>query len=68
MSFITLKKSLVTLSISLITVLSLAGCSSSPSRDVAQDKEHQDAVSKIRDNEYAPHKFHDKRFERNNQY
>ena len=54
--------------LTLITVLSLAGCSSTPSRDVAQEKEHQDGVSKIQDNEYPPHKFHETRFERNSQY
>lgn len=68
MSLQGMKKSVITLSLSLITVLSLAGCSSSPSRGLADEKEHQDGISKIQDNEYAPHKFHDKRFERNNQY
>lgn len=52
--------------LTLFTVLTLAGCSSNPSREVAQ--EHRSDVSKIQDTEYAPHKFHGKRFERNSQY
>lgn len=68
MNLLMLRKSVFTLSLAVITVLSLAGCSSSANREVAQEKEHQSGISKIQDNEYAPHKFHDKKFERNNQY
>ena len=67
-----LKKSLTTLSVCLITALTLASCSSTNSREIAQEKANDNSfksdVSKIEDGNQAPHKFHGKRFERYNEY
>ncbi len=59
------KKGLLNLSLCVFTVALLAGCSSNPSRTVAE--EHKSDVAKIQDGEQAPHKFHSKRFEHYNE-
>lgn len=67
-----LKKSLTNLSVCLIAALTLASCSSTNSREIAQEKANDDVykndVSKIEEGNQAPHKFHSKRFEKYNEY
>lgn len=65
-------KSLAHLSVCLIAALTLASCSSTNSREIAQEKATDDVykndVKKIEDGNQAPHKFHSKRFEPYNEY
>lgn len=67
-----IKKSLTNLSVGLITVLILASCSSTNTREIAQatekDKVNNSDVSRIEDGDQAPHKFHSKRFEKYQEY
>jgi hypothetical protein len=67
-----IKKSLTNLSVSLITAVLVASCSSTNTREIAQAKENDHSqrsdVSKIEDGNQAPHKFHSKRFERYQEY
>ncbi len=59
------KKGLLNLSLCVFTVALLASCSSSPSRQIAEEQKSD--VAKIQDGEKAPHKFHSKRFENYNE-
>lgn len=59
------KKGLLNLSLCVLTVALLTGCSSSPSRAIAEEQKSD--VAKIHDGEQAPHKFHSKRFEHYNE-
>lgn len=67
-----LKKRLAHLSVCLIAALTLASCSSTNSREIAQEKANDDIyksdVKKIQEGNQAPHKFHGKRFEKYNEY
>lgn len=68
-----IKKCITSFSLCLITVLTLASCSSVNSRDVASDAQshldQKDDISKIQDGTYPPSKIHSKRNEYyNSQY
>lgn len=64
-------KSLTNLSVCLIAALTLASCSSTNTREIAEakafDETHKNDVTKIEDGNRAPHKFHSKRFEQYNE-
>ena len=61
----TLKRGLLSLSLCLITALSLVSCATQDSQR-SPAEERQDGITK--DGSTAPHEFHGRRFERNNQY
>jgi hypothetical protein len=67
MNSISMKKKLISLSLSLITVMVLTtGCASSAGSDRSVAQEQKNDVVKISDGTQGPHKFHSKRFEQNN--
>ncbi|MBY0414240.1 MAG: hypothetical protein K2Q18_08745 [Bdellovibrionales bacterium] len=65
-----IKKSILNLSLCLLTVFTLTSCSSQ-SRDPAAEEQasidNKSDVSKLQDSEYGPQKFHSKRFESYNE-
>lgn len=66
MNSIISKKGVINLALCLMAALSLAGCSSTPSRSIAE--EHKSDVSRIEDGVQVPHTFHGNRFEKYNEY
>lgn len=66
------KKYLINLTLSLITLITLISCASTNSREIAGQKSVDPIVkndgSKTEDGGKAPHRFHSKRFEEFNKY